>query len=140
MQRPSIQAASLDHLVLTVRDIDVTVDFYTRVLGMAEVVFGEGRRALAFGTQKINLHPAASPFAPHAAQPVPGSADLCFLVETPLDAVTAALAAHGVAIEQGPVLRTGAGGPIRSVYLRDPDGNLVELSNLVQPSSGPRPA
>lgn len=126
---PSIRVAALDHLVLTVHDLDATVAFYSGVLGMTEVVFGAGRRALAFGTQKINLHPADAPFVPHAEHPGPGSADLCFLVDTPLGSVVAALDAHGVTVEAGPVERTGATGPIRSVYVRDPDGNLVELSN-----------
>ncbi len=119
---------SLDHLVLTVRCIDSSCDFYCRVLGMQEVRFGEGRRALAFGRQKINLHPAEGPFEPHARLPQPGSADLCFLCEVPLEDVIAKLAACGVAIEAGPVLRSGATGPILSVYCRDPDGNLIELS------------
>ncbi|MBF9068592.1 VOC family protein [Streptacidiphilus fuscans] len=120
----------LDHLVLTVQDIDATVDFYTRVLGMAEVTFREGRRALVFGSSKINLHQAGAEFEPKAARPTSGSADLCFIVGEPLDQVLAELAAQGVPVEQGPVERTGATGPIESVYVRDPDGNLVELSNL----------
>ncbi len=119
----------LDHLVLTVADIDVAVDFYTRVLGMQALTFGEGRRALAFGTQKINLHQAGHEFEPKAERPTPGSADLCFIVATPLEQVIEALAEQGVTILEGPVKRTGAQGPIRSVYLRDPDANLIELSN-----------
>ena len=119
----------LDHLVLTVRDIDATVDFYQRVLGMEPVSFGAGRRALSFGRQKINLHPAAAPLKPHAAQPGPGPADLCLIAVTPLAEVIAELAARGIAIEEGPVPRTGATGPIHSVYFRDPDGNLIEVSN-----------
>lgn len=119
----------LDHLVLTVRDIDATIDFYVGVLGMETVSFGAGRRALAFGRQKINLHAASAPLAPHAATPVPGSADLCLITETPLAEVIAHLQRIGVAIEQGPVPRTGATGPILSVYFRDPDGNLIEVSN-----------
>ena len=120
----------LDHLVLTVRDVDATVDFYQRVLGMEPVSFGAGRRALSFGRQKINLHPAAAPLKPHAAQPGPGTADLCLIAATPLTAVIAELTAKGVPIEEGPVPRTGATGPIQSVYFRDPDGNLIEVSNL----------
>ncbi len=120
---------SLDHLVLTVRDIDATVDFYQRVLGMEAVTFGAGRRALAFGRQKINLHPAAAPLKPHAATPMPGSADLCLLTTTPIPDVVAHLGRVGVTIEEGPVPRTGATGPILSVYFRDPDGNLIEVSN-----------
>lgn len=131
---PAISAmrlATLDHLVLTVADVDATVAFYVRVLGMDEVTFGAGRRALAFGAQKINLHAAGREFEPHAAAPTRGSADLCFLTDVPLDEVIAHLRACGVAIEEGPVMRTGATGPIRSVYLLDPDGNLIEVSNRV---------
>lgn len=124
-----IRIANLDHLVLTVADVEATVTFYQRVLGMEAVTFGAGRRALAFGQQKINLHPAAAPFKPHAAAPTRGSADLCFISATGLDAVMAHLEACGVTIEEGPVQRTGATGPIRSVYFRDPDGNLIEVSN-----------
>ncbi|MFJ2673774.1 MULTISPECIES: VOC family protein [unclassified Streptomyces] len=119
----------LDHLVLTVADIEATVDFYTRVLGMEPVVFGGGRRALAFGQSKINLHRAGHEFEPKAARPTPGSADLCFVVADPLERVIAELAAQGVPVEEGPVERTGALGPFVSVYVRDPDGNLVELSH-----------
>ncbi|WP_066945013.1 VOC family protein [Streptomyces lushanensis] len=119
----------LDHLVLTVADIDTTVDFYARVLGMTPVTFAGGRRALAFGRSKINLHRAGAEFEPKALRPVPGSADLCLIVGDPLDRVREELAAHGVPVEEGPVERTGAGGAIISVYLRDPDGNLIELSN-----------
>ena len=118
----------LDHLVLTVADLDATVDFYTRVLGLTAVTFGAGRTALTFGTSKINLHVAGHEFEPKAARPTPGSADLCLIVDGPLDQVIAELDAHGVAIEEGPVGRTGATGPIRSVYVRDPDRNLIELS------------
>ena len=117
----------LDHLVLTVRDVAASVAFYT-ALGMAHRTFGAGRTALTFGTSKINLHEAAHPVAPHAAHPTPGSADLCLVVDTPLDEVVAHLTRLGVPIEEGPVDRTGATGPIRSVYVRDPDANLVELS------------
>ena len=119
----------LDHLVLTVRDPEKTVAFYTDALGMEAIEFADGRRALRFGAQKLNLHPADAPFTPHAAHPTPGSADLCFLTRTPLADVVAHLEKHGVPIEEGPVPRTGATGPLRSVYLRDPDGNLIELAN-----------
>ncbi|MGN2624114.1 VOC family protein [Stutzerimonas balearica] len=124
-----MQIDHLDHLVLTVADIETSVDFYTRVLGMQAVTFGEGRKALAFGNQKINLHQAGREFEPKAERPTPGSADLCFIVATPLAEVIAHLQAQRVAIVEGPVQRTGATGPIRSVYLRDPDQNLIELSN-----------
>ncbi len=123
----------LDHLVLTVRDIARSLDFYERVLGMRRETFGEGRVALHFGCQKINLHPHPTPVDLVAEAPRPGTADLCFLVETPLDAVTAHLRACGVAIVAGPVERSGAQGPILSVYCRDPDGNLIELSNSAAP-------
>lgn len=119
---------SLDHLVLTVVDMDATLGFYGEVLGMRAITFGEGRRALSFGAQKINLHEAGSEFKPHAHRPVPGSADLCFLVEEPIDELLARLAAAGVAVEEGPVPRTGAQGRLTSVYVRDPDNNLIELS------------
>ena len=118
---------AIDHLVLTVTDIDATVAFYER-LGMRREVFGDGRMALRFADQKLNLHAAGAEITPHARQPTPGSADVCFLVEGPLSDLQAQLAAAGVRIELGPVGRTGAQGPIRSVYVRDPDGNLVELS------------
>ena len=119
----------LDHLVLTVADIDRTCDFYERVLGMEPVVFGEGRHALAFGTQKINLHEAGREFEPKAAAPTPGSADLCFLTNSSVAEVVEHLEANGVEIIEGPVRRMGATGPITSVYFRDPDGNLLEVSN-----------
>ncbi|MGW4399220.1 VOC family protein [Amycolatopsis nivea] len=118
----------LDHLVLTVADLGATVDFYTRVLGMTEVTFGAGRKALTFGTSKINLHEAGHEFEPKAERPTPGSADLCLITADALEQVVEDLAAHGVPIEEGPVDRTGATGPIRSVYFRDPDRNLIEVS------------
>jgi catechol 2,3-dioxygenase-like lactoylglutathione lyase family enzyme len=121
----------LDHLVLTVRDIERSVSFYTRVLGMAETTFGDVRKALIFGSSKINLHEAGHEFEPKAALPTPGSADLCFVVGDDLDSVQARLAAAGVEVEIGPVRRTGAVGEMVSVYIRDPDQNLIELSNYV---------
>jgi catechol 2,3-dioxygenase-like lactoylglutathione lyase family enzyme len=119
--------ATLDHLVLTVADLDATVAFYER-LGMRAEEFGGGRLALRFGDQKINLHRAGAEFQPHALQPVPGSADLCFLIDGSLDEVERALAEAGVPVELGPVEREGAVGVMDSLYVRDPDGNLVELS------------
>ena len=123
---------SLDHLVLTVANIEATVDFYTRVLGMARQDFtgadGARRTALTFGAQKINLHLQGAEIAPHAARPAPGTADLCFLTDRPLTDWQAHLAAHGTPVELGPVPRTGATGPLVSLYLRDPDGNLIEIS------------
>ncbi len=120
--------ASLDHLVLTVADIDATVAFYCGVLGMKQMMFGEGRIALSFGTQKINLHRARHEFEPKSARPTPGSGDLCFLLNITMEDAQARLAAARITIEEGPVARTGATGPIRSLYIRDPDGNLIELS------------
>ncbi len=122
----------LDHLVLTVADIDRTVAFYRDVLGMEPVVFGGGRTALSFGRSKINLHQVGREFEPRATRPVAGSADICLVARDPLEVVTAELRAHGVAVEEGPVERTGATGPMVSVYVRDPDGNLVEISNYRQ--------
>jgi len=127
---------ALDHLVLTVADIEKTCDFYRRVLGMEDVTFGAGRKALAFGSPKINLHERGKEFEPKAAFPTPGSADLCFLTDVPLPDVAAHVRSRGIAIEEGPVRRTGAAGPILSVYVRDPDGNLIEIANrLSSPSS-----
>jgi catechol 2,3-dioxygenase-like lactoylglutathione lyase family enzyme len=119
----------LDHLVLTVADMDATVSFYQQVMGMAEVSFGEARKALVFGKQKINLHQVGREFEPKARTPQPGSADLCFIAETPLSEVIEHLHRCGVALLAGPVRRTGALGPIESVYFRDPDGNLIEVAN-----------
>jgi catechol 2,3-dioxygenase-like lactoylglutathione lyase family enzyme len=124
-----ISVDHLDHLVLTVADVSATAAFYQRVLGMHPIIFGDGRRALAFGNQKINLHQAGRELLPFAGRPTPGSADLCFITSTPLSEVVTTLTNLGVPVEEGPVPRTGATGPIVSVYLRDPDGNLIELSN-----------
>jgi catechol 2,3-dioxygenase-like lactoylglutathione lyase family enzyme len=121
----------LDHLVLTVADIAKTCEFYEKVLGMETVTFGAGRKALSFGQQKINLHQAGMEFEPKAVKPTPGSGDLCFVTSTPVAAVVVHLERAGVAIEKGPVPRSGATGPIQSVYFRDPDGNLIEVSNYV---------
>jgi len=119
----------LDHLVLTVRDVDATVAFYTDLLGMEAITFGNGRRALRFGRQKINLHEAGREVEPKAERPVPGSADLCFITAVPIETVLERIRAADVPVVEGPVERTGANGPIRSVYLRDPDGNLLEVAN-----------
>jgi catechol 2,3-dioxygenase-like lactoylglutathione lyase family enzyme len=124
---------SLDHLVMTVNDIDITASFYSNVLGMEIIAFGDGRKALSFGEQKINLHQHGKEFEPKARQPTPGSADLCFLTSAPLTEVMRHLAACGVAVIEGPVQRSGATGPIVSVYFRDPDMNLIEVSNRVHP-------
>jgi catechol 2,3-dioxygenase-like lactoylglutathione lyase family enzyme len=127
-----MQIDGLDHLVLTVADVGRTRDFYERVLGMEPVVFGEGRHALAFGSQKINLHEAGRVFEPKAAVSTPGSADLCFLANASVAEVVEHLRANGVEILEGPVGRTGATGPIKSVYFRDPDGNLIEVASRLR--------
>lgn len=121
----------VDHLVLTVADIATTVRFYTEVLGMEAVTFAGGRQALAFGQSKINLHAVGKELEPKAEHPVAGSADICLIAHDPLDAVIDQLKDHRVPIEEGPVERTGALGAMRSVYVRDPDRNLVEISNYI---------
>jgi catechol 2,3-dioxygenase-like lactoylglutathione lyase family enzyme len=118
---------ALDHLVLTVSDVDATVAFYERI-GMRLERFDGNRLALRFGDQRIHPHLAGAEIAPHARRPQPGAADLCFLVDGPIDELERELRGAGIAIELGPVDRSGAVGPMRSLYLRDPDGNLVELS------------
>jgi catechol 2,3-dioxygenase-like lactoylglutathione lyase family enzyme len=119
----------IDHIVLTVKDIDASVAFYESVMGMVKEVFGEGRTALKFGNQKINLHQYGNEFEPKAILPAPGSEDLCFITETKLEEAISHAESHGVEIIEGPVMRTGAVGTIRSFYFRDPDGNLIEVSN-----------
>jgi catechol 2,3-dioxygenase-like lactoylglutathione lyase family enzyme len=120
----------LDHLVLTTTDEDACTRFYVEVLGMTLETFSGVRKAFRFGNQKLNLHVKGREFEPKAHLPVPGALDLCFIASVPLDAVIARLAAHRVAIVEGPVLRTGATARIRSVYVRDPDLNLIEISEL----------
>lgn len=124
-----MQIDRLDHFVLTVADLEATCRFYEKACGMDRETFGAGRLALRFGQQKINLHKAGAEFEPKARQPMRGSGDFCLITSTPLTEVEAHLKAQGIAIEEGPVARTGAVGPILSVYIRDPDGNLVEISN-----------
>ncbi len=119
----------LDHFVLTVKSLESTCEFYTRVLGMEVVTFGNGRKELSFGFQKINIHEQGKEFEPKAGQPTPGSADLCFITDTPIGEAIRHLSSCGVEIIEGPVTRTGATGTIVSVYMRDPDLNLIELSN-----------
>jgi len=126
-----MEISHLDHLVLTVRDIETTVAFYTSVLAMQKQLFGQGRVALRFGDQKINLHEAGREIEPKAQHPQPGSADLCFISKTPLDEVIAHVKSCGVEILQGPVTRTGARAALLSIYFRDPDNNLIELANEV---------
>ena len=119
----------IDHLVLTVSDIEASVAFYTHVLKLRAETFADNRRALHFGNQKINLHDAQAPYIPHAKTPIPGSLDLCFLSEVSVEQWITVFAKHKISIETGPVQKMGATGPIISVYVRDPDGNLIEISN-----------
>ena len=120
---------ALDHLVLTVTDLERTTRFYTKILGMEEITFGNNRKALGFGDQKINSHEYGNEFEPKAKTPCPGSADLCFISTTPIQEWQTFLVSNGIPIEEGPVKRTGAKGTIHSIYIRDPDGNLIEISN-----------
>ena len=124
-----IKVDRLDHLVLTVKNLSATCEFYSTALGMEVITFGNNRKALAFGSQKINLHEAGHEVEPKAHRPTPGSADLCFITPVPLKEVVAHLGRCGAKIIKGPVKRTGAQGSIESVYLRDPDENLIEISN-----------
>ena len=124
----------IDHFVLTVRDVEATCAFYRRVLGMDVITFGEGRKALAFGRQKINLHELSQRIEPRAAHTTPGAGDFCLITRTPLAAVVAHIEACGIPVELGPVPRTGALGPMQSVYIRDPDGNLVEIAVYAEPA------
>jgi len=126
-----IRIDRIDHVVLTVRNIAATSEFYRRTLGMEAVSFAGGRVALAFGRQKFNLHEAGHEFEPKAERPVPGSADFCLITDTPIAELIAHLKREHVEILEGPVERTGATGPIISVYFRDPDLNLVEVANIV---------
>ncbi len=122
----------LDHIVLTVQHLEETIRFYTNVLGMKEETFGDGRKALRFGLQKINLHEAGHEFEPKASHPLPGSADLCFITDLDMDDLLLHLRKQVVPIEEGPVERTGALGPIESIYIRDPDMNLIEISRYIE--------
>lgn len=132
-----MRVSGIDHFVLTVRDIGATCGFYSRVLGMEVEEFEGGRRALKFGWQKINLHQAGAEFEPKAEKPVPGSGDFCLVTDVPLKKVVEHLRSCGVEILEGPVARTGATGGIESVYLRDPDGNLVEVASYLEAGDGP---
>ena len=134
MQTLKIQ--SIDHIVMQAADLAATIKFYTEILGMEHSSFqpptgGPVRKSLHFGLQKINLHDAASPFIPHAKNPVAGSVDLCFITTQPLANWQTHLADHGIEIDDGPVRKTGANGPLLSVYIRDPDYNLIEISNYI---------
>lgn len=124
-----MRITSIDHIVLTVADIEKTVQFYTDILGFELITFGDNRKALRFGNQKINLHQKGHEFEPKALHPTPGSADICFITETNVEDVLKELQAKDIQITEGIVERTGALGKIRSIYLRDPDSNLIELSN-----------
>ena len=124
-----MQIDRIDHLVLTVRNLEETCDFYTRVLGMDVITFGKGRKALAFGEQKFNLHEGGKEFEPKAEKPTPGAVDICLITRMPIEDVVPHLHSTGVTVIDGPVRRTGATGAIVSVYFRDPDGNLIEVSN-----------
>jgi len=126
-----MEISKLDHLVLTVKNLEKTVSFYVSVMGMKKEVFGNGRIALRCGSQKINLHEFGKEFEPKAHKPMPGSADLCFITSTPLNDAMAHVKSRGVEIIDGPVERTGANGPIRSFYFRDPDHNLIEVANEI---------
>jgi len=123
------QIKTLDHLVLTVKNIEKTIEFYTQALGMKKEIFKETRVALKYGNQKINLHQLGYEFEPKAKNVKEGSADLCFIVDTPLKKAIEYINSLGIKIEEGIVQRTGANGDIDSIYLRDPDMNLIELSN-----------
>ena len=127
MTRPLVRA--IDHFVLTCGDVEATIAFYERALGMTAETFAGGRRALSFGSQKINLHQAGAEFTPRAERPVPGAGDFCLLSDVPVAEVAAHLATLGIELVEGPVPKTGATGPLTSIYFRDPDGNLVEVSN-----------
>uniref|UniRef100_A0A8C6QYF9 Glyoxalase domain-containing protein 5 n=1 Tax=Nannospalax galili TaxID=1026970 RepID=A0A8C6QYF9_NANGA len=121
----------LDHIVMTVKSIKDTTMFYSKILGMEITIFKGDRKALCFGDQKFNLHEVGKEFEPKAAHPIPGSLDICLITEAPLEDVIERLKACNVPIEEGPVPRTGAKGPIMSIYFRDPDRNLIEVSNYI---------
>ena len=131
-ENKQIKVEELDHLVLTVVDPEATCRFYEEVLGMHRKVFRGKRLALHFGSQKLNLHQTGRKISPVAVKPTPGSADICFLTQVPLSDFCLHLEERGVEVEEGPVERTGASGPILSIYFRDPDGNLIEVSNLLK--------
>lgn len=130
-----MKISHLDHLVLTVSNIESTCHFYQTVLGFEIITFKGDRKALKFGNQKINLHQQGNEFEPKALQPTPGSADLCFISDTPISEVVAHLNQLNIQIEEGPIERTGAMHPILSVYIRDPDQNLIEISNILMTQS-----
>jgi catechol 2,3-dioxygenase-like lactoylglutathione lyase family enzyme len=122
---------SIDHIVLTVSNIDKTCEFYSTIMGMEVISFSNGRKALKFGIQKINLHEKNNEFDPKASNSTSGSADICFITTTPIETIIKKIACKDINILEGPILRTGATGPINSIYFRDPDGNLIEISNKI---------
>ncbi|RLI82030.1 VOC family protein [Archaeoglobales archaeon] len=126
-----MKISRIDHIVLTVHDLNVTCEFYSQVLGMQIVTFENGRKAMLFGEQKINLHEVGKEFEPKALNLTPGSEDICFITDVPLENVIDHINSCGVKIIEGPVRRTGANGPLESIYLRDPDGNLIEISKYL---------
>ncbi|ENW08577.1 VOC family protein [Acinetobacter beijerinckii] len=126
-----MKVSHLDHLVLTVADIEISCQFYQSALNFEVITFGENRKALKFGNQKINLHQVGKEFEPKALHPTAGSADLCFIAETSLEEVIAHLQTQNIDIVEGPIERTGAMGKILSIYLRDPDQNLIEIANYL---------
>ncbi len=125
-----IKISQLDHLVLTVKNIEITCEFYSRILGMEIVSFGDNRKALRFGNQKFNLHEVGKEFEPKAHKPCAGAIDLCLISNTPLNDVISHLKHYNILIEEGPIERTGATGKLLSVYIRDPDKNLIEIANV----------
>lgn len=127
----TIKIKSLDHLVITASDLAATVEFYTRVLGMQHVEFGDGLHAVHFGDQKFNIHDRTTDVSPKASNITPGSEDFCLIADTPIQQICEHVRSCGVEIEEGPVKRQGAAGQLESVYLRDPDGNLVEICNVI---------
>lgn len=132
-----MRISGLDHVVIYAVDVDRTIEFYTTVLGMTHVVFDDHYDALRFGEQKINVHSAAAPFLPHADRPAPGSFDVCLVTDTPMPDVLAHLRSHNIATVEGPCRQTGAMGQMVSVYVNDPDGNLIEIANYKTPSVRP---
>ena len=127
----TIRIKNLDHLVITANNLQATIDFYTKVLGMVHVAFGDNLHSVHFGDQKFNIHDASTNVSPKAKNIVPGSEDFCLISETSVSQVIQHLQDCGVTVEQGPVTRSGAAGVLQSVYFRDPDGNLVEVSNVI---------
>ena len=137
-QMDKLDIKSIDHIVMQTVDVPETIKFYTEILGMTHSEFqpptgGPVRQSLHFGAQKINLHEASAPFLPHARHPTAGSVDLCFITQQSIGDWQQHLANCGIVIEDGPVRKAGANGPLLSIYIRDPDGNLVEISNYIEP-------